>query len=400
MTDVLRVGNCSGFYGDRLSAMREMLDGGALDVLTGDYLAELTMLILGRDTHEGPVAGLRAHLPPAGRGLPRPRAGPRACGWSSTPAASTRPGWPTRLRELAAGLGLAVAVAHVEGDDLRDRVDELGLAGERGKPLTANAYLGAWGIAAALHAGADVVVTGRVTDASLVVGPGGRALRLGPRRLRRAGRRDRGRARARVRHRRPPAATSPCFASPDPRPLGFPLAEIAADGSAVITKHPGTGGAVTVDTVTAQLLYEIAGPDLPRARRRPPVSTRIAPDRRTVRTGCGSPGSAARPRRPRLKVCLNELGGFRNSVEVRADRPRHRGEGRLGPQPARGRAARRPASLEWTLARTDHAGRRHRGGRRRAAAGHRQGPRRRTPSGGRSAAPPWSSRWRRTRASR
>ncbi|MGZ6793353.1 MAG: acyclic terpene utilization AtuA family protein, partial [Mycobacteriales bacterium] len=164
---VLRVGNCSGFYGDRLSAMREMLDGGPLHVLTGDYLAELTMLILGRDQMKDPSLGyartfVRQAEDCLGSALEK---GVRlvANAGGLNPA-----GLAERLREVTSGLGLSVAVAHVEGDDLRPRVDELGLAGERGKPLTANAYLGAWGIAAALDAGADVVVTGRVTDASLV----------------------------------------------------------------------------------------------------------------------------------------------------------------------------------------------------------------------------------------
>ena len=91
----LRIGNCSGFYGDRLSAMREMLEGGPLDVLTGDYLAELTMLILGKDTMKDPVARLRPHLRPPGRGLPRARPRARRADRQPTPAASTPPASPT-----------------------------------------------------------------------------------------------------------------------------------------------------------------------------------------------------------------------------------------------------------------------------------------------------------------
>ncbi len=304
---VLRIGNCSGFYGDRLTAMREMLAGGPLDVLTGDYLAELTMLILGRDTMKDPDLGyartfVRQAEDCLGLALEK---GVRivANAGGLNPA-----GLADRLREVARGLGLDPAIAHVEGDDLRP----LGLWDGA---LTANAYLGGLGIAAALRAGADVVVTGRVTDASLVVGPAvahhgwtpeqhdalagavvaGHVLECGTQ------------------------ATGGNFSGflslPDrDRPLGFPLAEIAADGSSVITKHDGTGGAVTVDTVTAQLVYEIQsarylGPD---------VTTHLdsvqlhqeGPDRVAI---TGVRGEAPPPQ---LKVCVNELGGFRNSVEL------------------------------------------------------------------------------------
>ena len=147
---MLRVGNCSGFYGDRLSAMREMLTGGELDVLTGDYLAELTMFILGRDFSADPAAGyartflvqLRDCLRLA---LDR---GVRIVG----NAGGVNPaGLAAAVREL----GTPAKIAVVRGDDR---------PGE-------HAYLGAFGIARALAAGADVVVTGRGTDASLAIGP-------------------------------------------------------------------------------------------------------------------------------------------------------------------------------------------------------------------------------------
>ncbi|MCW2505312.1 MAG: exopolyphosphatase, partial [Actinomycetia bacterium] len=160
MTSPLRIANASGFYGDRFSAMREMLDGGPIDVLTGDYLAELTMLILGRDRLKDPAAGyaktfLRQLEECLGLAVEN---GVRivANAGGLNPA-----GLAARIRELAVRLKIPAKVAHVEGDDLRELHDA----------LTANAYLGAWGIAACLDAGADVVVTGRVTDASLVIGP-------------------------------------------------------------------------------------------------------------------------------------------------------------------------------------------------------------------------------------
>ena len=240
------------------------------------------------------------------------------------------------------------AVAHVEGDDLRAR---LGLRRARSPPTPTSA---AFGIAAALRAGADVVVTGRVTDASLVVGPAIAHFGWDPDGVRRAGRRRRRRARHRVRHpgHRRQLLRLPRRCPRDGQPLGFPLAEIAADGSCVITKHAGTGGAVTVDTVTAQLLYEIQSDALPRPRRHhPPRHDRARAGRR--RTGCAVSGVRGEAPPARLKVCVNELGGFRNSVRVRAHRARHRGEGRLGPRAARRRARRPPASVAWT--RTDAA---------------------------------------------
>ena len=146
--------------------MAEQLAGGEIDVLTGDYLAELTMLILGRDRLKDPKLGyaktfLRHLESTLGTALDR---GVKivANAGGLNPA-----GLAAAVRVLADNLGLEVAVAHVEGDDLRARAAELGL----GEPLAANAYLGAWGIADCLTSGADVVVTGRVTDASLVVGP-------------------------------------------------------------------------------------------------------------------------------------------------------------------------------------------------------------------------------------
>ena len=284
----------------------------ALDVLTGDYLAELTMLILGKDTMKDPSLGyartfVRQLEDCLGLALEQ---GVRIV---SNAGGLNPAGLADRIREVAKGLGLDPAVAHVEGDDLR----ALG-AGFDGA-LTANAYLGGFGIAAALTAGADVVVTGRVTDASPRGRAGGRAPRLDADVVRRAGRRRRRRPRHRVRR---PGDRRQLLRVPragpdgmDPaQPLGFPVAEVAADGSSVITKHDGTGGAVTVDTVTAQLRLRDPVDALPQPRRhrRP----RLDPARaRTAPTGSPSPASAATAPPERLKVCVNELGGFRNQVE-------------------------------------------------------------------------------------
>ncbi|MFD6218698.1 acyclic terpene utilization AtuA family protein, partial [Nocardia salmonicida] len=260
--DLIRIGNCSGFYGDRLSAMREMLEGGQLDVLTGDYLAELTMLILGRDRMKDPSLGYA-------KTFVRQIEDCLALALEKnvqivTNAGGLNPaGLAERLRKVAADLGLDAKIAYVEGDDLVARAAELDL----GQPLTANAYLGAWGIVECLNSGADIVVTGRVTDASVIVGPA--AAHFG------WGRTDydalAGAVVAGHVIECSTQATGGNFAfftelGDIGRP-GFPIAEIRRDGSCVITKHDGTGGAVTVDTVEAQLMYEIqsaryAGPDV------------------------------------------------------------------------------------------------------------------------------------------
>ncbi|MFV2177455.1 acyclic terpene utilization AtuA family protein [Actinomadura sp. LOL_016] len=348
MSRPLRIGNASGFYGDRFSAVREMLDGGPLDVLTGDYLAELTMLILGRGRMKDPDAGyattfLRQMEESLGLATER---GTKIV----TNAGGLNPrGLALRLRELAERLGIAVDVAYVEGDDLLARVDELRLADAGyGRPLTANAYLGAWGIAECLRGGADVVVTGRVTDASLVVGPAaahfgwarddwdalagatvaGHVLECGAQ------------------------ATGGNYAFfqeiYNVKAPGFPLAEVHADGSSVITKHDGTGGAVTVETVTAQLLYEIGGP----AYAGPDVTTRFdtievdqaGPDRVSIGGGRGTPPP------PSTKVCLNHLGGHRNEmtfvltgldIEAKTEFVKAQLEAAFGDS--------RPAKVEWTL---------------------------------------------------
>ncbi|MFE2461438.1 acyclic terpene utilization AtuA family protein [Streptomyces sp. NPDC059402] len=298
---VLRVGNASGFYGDRFSALREMLTGGPLDVLTGDYLAELTMLILGRDRLKNPDAGYaRTFLRQLEEclGLAHER-GVRIV----TNAGGLNPaGLADAVRALADRLGIPVRVAHVEGDDLT--------AAHPGT-LAAHAYLGGFGIAACLRAGADVVVTGRVTDAALVTGPAAAHFGWEPTEYDRL-------AGAVVAGHLLECGTQATggnyafFQDGDVRRPGFPLAELRADGTSVLTKHDGTGGFVDVGTVTAQLLYETggaryAGPDVT-ARLDTVRLTQDGPDRVRVE---GVRGEAPPPT---LKVGLNRLGGFRNEV--------------------------------------------------------------------------------------
>ncbi|GGX19104.1 exopolyphosphatase [Streptomyces malachitofuscus] len=340
----LRIGNFSGFYGDRLDALREMLTDGELDVLTGDYLAELTMLILARDRLKDPSAGYaRTFLRQLEEclGLAHEK-GVRIV----TNAGGLNPGGlADAVRALAGRLGIPVRVAHVEGDDLTARYPG---------SLAAHAYLGGFGIAECLRAGADVVVTGRVTDAALVTGPAaahfgwaatdhdrlagavvaGHVLECGTQATG-------GNYAFFTEH--PPGAL---------RRPGFPLAEIHADGTSVITKHPGTGGFVDVGTITAQLLYETggaryAGPDVT-ARLDTVRLRQDGPDRVRVE---GIRGEAPPPT---LKVGLNRLGGFRNEVvfvltgldiEAKAALVKEQMGDALAKSP--------PAEVRWDLARTD-----------------------------------------------
>jgi hypothetical protein len=323
----VRIGNSSGFYGDRQQAAREMVEGGPIDILTGDYLAELTMLILWKARQKDPGAGYARsvlgqleHV--LGTCLDRGIKIVNNAG-GLNPA-----GLAEQFAALAERLGLHPKIAYVTGDDLLPKLDGLLAAGHdlanldtgqplreaAGKPVTANAYLGGWGITAALQAGADIVICPRVTDASLVTGPAawwhnwarddydqlagavaaGHIIECGPQ------------------------ATGGNYSYlreiTDRRYPGFPVAEVASDGSSVITKHPGTGGLVSPGTVTAQLLYEIAEP----AYLNPDVVAHFdtitleqqGPDR--VRVS----GTAGTPPPDTLKVCVNFAGGYRNTMTL------------------------------------------------------------------------------------
>ncbi|MCX4675148.1 DUF1446 domain-containing protein [Streptomyces sp. NBC_01433] len=338
----LRIGNASGFYGDRFDAVRDMLTGGPLDVLTGDYLAELTMLILGRARLKDPQRGYATTFLrqlEEGLGL----AHERGVKIVANAGGLNPAGLAAAVRELADNVGVPVRVAHVEGDSLP----------VPGGFLTANAYLGGAGIAACLRAGADVVVTGRVTDAALVTGPAAAHFGWGPDDL------DALAGAVVAGHvlecgTQATGGNYAFFGEHDVRRPGFPLAEIHADGSSVITKHDGTGGVVDVGTVTAQLLYETggaryAGPDVT-ARLDTVRLTQDGPDRVRVH---GVRGEAPPPT---LKAGLNRLGGWRNEVvfvltgldiEAKARLVREQFEDALD------RGGRRPAEVRWELARTD-----------------------------------------------
>jgi hypothetical protein len=321
----LRIANCSGFYGDRLSAAREMVEGGPIDVLTGDYLAELTMMILFKDRVKNPKAGFaRTFLAQMEQVLGT--CVDRGIKVVANAGGLNPAGLAAKIEELAVRLGIKATVAYIAGDDLLPRIPALLERGvefrhlDRGIPLTAlraqvvtaNAYLGAWGIVEALRRGADVVICPRVTDAALTLGPA--AWKFG------WARDDWGRLAAGVVAGHIIECGPQCTGGnysffnevPDLTRIGFPIAEMYSDGSFLITKHPNTGGLVSVGTVTAQLLYEIQGPRY----LNPDVTARFdsirlhqdGPDR--VRVS----GVKGEPPPPTTKVCINYVGGYKNSM--------------------------------------------------------------------------------------
>ncbi|WP_067682028.1 acyclic terpene utilization AtuA family protein [Nocardia miyunensis] len=323
----VRIGNASGFYGDRLAAFRAMVEGGPVDVVTGDYLAELTMLILWKAKQKDPETGYAKTFVTQFEQVARTCAD-RGIKIVVNAGGLAPAGLAARVRSIVQAEGLDLAVAHVEGDDIVDRLSQLQAAGHPlrhldkdisleqagAQPISANVYLGGWGIAAALARGADIVITPRVTDAALVLGVGawwhnwkrtdfdalagavaaGHIIECGPQ------------------------ATGGNYSQiheiADRRYPGSPIAELAHDGSFVITKHDGTGGTVSPGTITAQLLYEVDSP----VYLNPDVVahfdtlqlTQDGTDRVRVSGATGSPPPST------LKVAMNFIGGYRNTMTL------------------------------------------------------------------------------------
>ena len=326
--DCIKIANCSGFYGDKLSAAKDLVDGGPIDVLTGDYLAELTMAILfGQKMQRGEDKGY------VGTFLKQINQIAKSCKEKNIKIVSNAGGLNPKsmaieIEKILKEQSIDMKVAYIDGDDLMPTISNLKKSGEefknidKGKkldesgysPLTANAYLGAWGIKEALDKGADIVVCPRVTDAAVVIGPAawkfnwkrdnydalagalaaGHIIECGCQ------------------------ATGGNYAffkeveSFDN--VGYPVAEIYEDGSFYVTKHPDTGGLVSTGTVTAQLLYEINSP----AYVNPDVIAHfdtlkieeVEKDKVYV-SGCR--GSSPPDKH---KVCINLAGGFRNGMEI------------------------------------------------------------------------------------
>lgn len=322
----IRIANCSGFFGDRLSAAKEMVEGGSIDVLTGDYLAELTMYILAKTQERRPDGGYaRTFVTQMGQVL-------ETCLAKNIKVVSNAGGLDPHgcaraIEEVAQKAGLTVKVAVVSGDDIREQLPAILETNplchlDTGEPLgdraeqvlTANAYLGGWGIKEALDAGADVVITGRVTDAAMVVGPA--AWHHGWERIdwdRLAGAVTAGHI---IECGTQATGGNYSFFTEidDLTRAGFPWVDMESDGSFTVGKHDNTGGEVSVGTITSQLLYEIGG----HRYVNPDVVTRfdtieleqIGPDRVRVF------GVRGEPAPDEAKVAMNFVGGFKNSVNL------------------------------------------------------------------------------------
>ncbi len=319
----IRVANCSGFYGDRVSAALEQVEGGDIDYLTGDWLAELTMLILARTKSGGRSGGwARTFVTQMEQVLGT--CVERGIKVITNAGGLDPAGCAAAVAEVAERAGVTAKIAYVLGDDLTGRLPELMAAGhefrnmDTGESLaakgveivTANAYIGCWGIVEALQQGADVVITGRATDAAIVMAAP--AFHFGWQRDdwdRLAGACVAGHV---IECGAQATGGNYSFFTeiPDLRYPGFPIAELYPDGSSVITKHEGTGGQVSVGTVTSQLLYEITS----ERYLNPDVTCRfdtirveqLGPDRVLVADTKGEPAP------PTLKVAMNYQGGYRN----------------------------------------------------------------------------------------
>ena len=275
MLRTIRIGNGCGFWGDNVDAPITLAERGRLDYLTLEYLAELTMSILAQQKQRDPQAGFAsdfldvlARLTPILKTQPQLKIITNAGGINPS-------GCADRSRSILDGAGVRNRrVATVTGDDLLPHLDRLlgeghalvnldtgePLQSVRDKVVSANAYLGARPIADALASGASVVITGRVADASLTLGPvvhefawpwdewnrlsagtvAGHLIECGAQ------------------------VTGGLWegweSMPDPAGIGYPIAEVDSDGTLRISKPEGTGGGVNLDTVRQQLLYEVADP--------------------------------------------------------------------------------------------------------------------------------------------
>lgn len=270
----VRIGNGCGFWGDNLDAPIHLARSGRLDYLTLEYLAELTMSILAVQKAKDPAAGFASDfldvlssLVPILKQQPNLKIVTNAGGMNPH-------GCAAKAREILAQAGRPHRIGIVSGDDLLPRLDELlasghglnhldsgaPLAAIRGKVVSANAYLGAKPIAEALAGGAKIVVTGRVADASLTVGPAAHEF---------------GWSLAALDHLASATVAGHLIecgaqatgglwinADYDTRlsQVGYPIAEMDEDGSFLITKPEGSGGVVNFETVSEQLLYEVADP--------------------------------------------------------------------------------------------------------------------------------------------
>lgn len=331
----IRIGNGQGFWGDNVDAPVELLRGGPIDYIGMDYLAEVTLSIMMRQKLKNPKLGyatdfigfIRRVLPELLERNVRviTNAGglnPRAC--------------RNRIFEVARDLGVTgLRVGVVEGDDLLPRLKDLIAAGhplknmENGEPMerivdqvmSANAYLGAWPVVEALSQGAHIVLCGRITDTALALAPTIHEFGWGPE--------DWNRLAAGTIAGHIIECGAQCTGGnfsrfwevPDLWNVGYPVVEAREDGTFVVTKHEGTGGMVTVDTVAEQLVYEMGDP---KGYITPDVvadftSIRLRQDGKDRVEVSGIQGG---PKTPFLKISGSYLAGYKASGQITLSGPR------------------------------------------------------------------------------
>lgn len=331
----IRIGNGQGFWGDNVDAPVELLRGGPIDYIGMDYLAEVTLSIMMRQKLKNPKLGyatdfigfIRRVLPELLERNVRviTNAGglnPRAC--------------RNRIFEVAKDLGVTgLRIGVVEGDDLLPRLKDLIAAGhplknmETGEPMekivgqvmSANAYLGAWPVVEALAQGAHIVLCGRVTDTALALAPAIHEFGWGAE--------DWNRLAAGTIAGHIIECGAQCTGGnfsrfwevPDLWNVGYPVVEVREDGTFVVTKHEGTGGMVTVDTVAEQLVYEMGDP---KGYITPDVvadftSIRLRQDGKDRVEVSGIEGA---PKTPFLKISGSYLAGYKASGQITLSGPR------------------------------------------------------------------------------
>lgn len=276
MREKIRIASGQGFWGDQLDAPVRQVEGGQIDYLMLDYLAEVTMSIMQKQRARDPAAGYARDFVPLMRQI-LPRCVERGIRVTANAGGVNVEGCAEAVREVARELGLAgtFRIGIVTGDDMMNRLDDLlsrghelrnmdtdePLSAVRERIQSANAYLGAWPMVEALNGGAQVVITGRATDTGLTLAPlihefgwantdwdrlsagtiAGHIIECGAQ-----------------------ASGGNCQYQwrnvPDLANVGFPIVEAEPDGTFIVTKHEGTGGWVNVPAVKEQLLYEMGDP--------------------------------------------------------------------------------------------------------------------------------------------
>jgi hypothetical protein len=316
--DTLRIGCASGFWGDTEFSAAQLVKHGKIDVLVFDYLAEITMSLLIRAKAKDPALGYApdfvATMKPLMKEIQSRGIKVIANAGGVNPSACR-----DALVAAALAEGVELKIAAVLGDDLMPQVEAMRASGAKemfsgapfpAKVMSANAYLGAFPIAAALSAGADIVVTGRCVDSAVTLAPLIATFGWTESDLDRLAQGSLAGHLIECGTQTTGGNYTDWQSVPGWDDMGFPIAECRADGSFVITKPPGTGGLVCPSTVGEQMLYEIGDP---RAYILPDVVcdftgvtlTQVGPDRVEVK------GARGRPPTDQAKVSITHADGFR-----------------------------------------------------------------------------------------